>query len=364
MRRRPADPPTAERACGRRAVLRWHVRQVGYSIGHMATVRRSLVTVLATAALLAGAQAAPAAAEAGHAAGGYRGGHGSAEPVQLPVGFRPEGVESGPGDRYYVGSLADGRIRTGDLSRGTGRDLLAGVAGRSVRGLFRDAGSGLLWAAAQDGATGVVLAVDTRTGEVREQITVPGAVFLNDLVVTRSSVWVTDSRVDRLTRIPLDRRGRASGDLSFLPLTGAWPVTTPAGIGANGIRALPGGALVLDNSTAGGLWTADPRTGAVTAVPVAGGPGITAGDGLELVGRTLFVVRGSGQNEVSVLRLSWSRSGWAATWNGRLTSPDLDVPATATFAKGRLWAVNARFGVPDPATADYQIVPLPRRAAP
>jgi len=284
----------------------------------------------------------------------------SPDPVQLPIGFRPEGVTSGPDDTYYAGSVANGRIWTGDLSEGSGHELLAPSEGRSLRGLWFDPRSRLLWAVGQDGEIGIVLVVDSTSGDVLHRIVVPGAVFLNDLVITRSTVWVTDSQVDRLTRIALDQHGHPAGDPTFLPLTGAWP--TPEGFRANGIRALPGG-LVLDNSTAGGLWLADPVTGVVTAIPVMGGPGITGGDGLELVGRTLYVVRGSGQQEVSVLGLHRDAGGWTAQWLGRLTSPDLDVPSTATFAQGRLWAVNARFGVADPDTASFAIVPLPRDPA-
>jgi sugar lactone lactonase YvrE len=118
-------------------------------------------------------------------------------------------------------------------------------------------------------------------------------VFPNDLVITRKAVWVTDSRVDRLTRVPLDRHGRPAGELTQLPLTDVWP--TPEGNRANGIRAVKDGSLVLDNGTAGGLWPVDPQTGAVSSIPVTGGPGISGGDGLERSGRTLYVVRGSGQ---------------------------------------------------------------------
>jgi streptogramin lyase len=282
-----------------------------------------------------------------------------AEPVALPVGFRPEGVTSGPSDTYYAGSLADGRIWTGDLSRGTGRQLLAGVTGRALRGMQYDARTGLLWATGQDGSTGIVLAVDARTGTVKHQFTVPGAVFLNDLVVTRKAVWVTDSRVDRLTRLPLDRKGRPTGSQGYLPLGGVWP--TPEGIRANGIRDLPDGSLILDNSTAGGLWRVDPKTAEVSSIPVTGGPGIVAGDGLERDGKTLYVVRGSGQQEVSVLELRRERGTWTAIWVKALTSPALDVPSTATLVKRTLWAVNARFGVTDPATASFSIVPLPTR---
>jgi hypothetical protein len=318
------------------------------------------LALLAAGALAAPAAAAPAAAPVSaapaQAAPVASGSHRTAEPVALPVGFRPEGVTSGPGDTYYTGSLADGRIWTGDLSRGTGRLLLPGVPGRALRGMQWDARSGLLWVAGQDGTTGIVLAVNSRSGAVVHRIEVPGAAFLNDLVITRTAIWITDSRVDRLTRLPLDRKGRPAGEQTYLPLGAPWP--TPAGTRANGIRTLPDGSLVLANSTAGGLWRVDPNTGAVSAIPVIGGPGITAGDGLVRSGRILFVVRGSGQQEVSVLKLRRTDDGWTATWVDRLTSPDLDVPATATLVGRTLWAVNARFGVADPATAEFAIVPL------
>lgn len=281
----------------------------------------------------------------------------TAAEVALPIGFRPEGITSGPGDTYYVGSLADGAIRTGDLSRGTGRTLLPGVTGRALRGLAYDQRSKSLWAVGQDGTTGIVLVVDARTGAVRQRIEIPGSVFLNDVVLTAGRAWVTDSRVDRLTSI--DRT--TPGAPRFLPLTGAWPVDQ-AGNHANGIRALPGGELILDHSTAGGLWAADPATGVVTGIPVTGGQ-ITGGDGLELDHDTLYVVRGNGQAQVSVVDLDRRRGRWTAEVEGELTSSRLDVPSTATLVKRTLWAVNARFGVADPAAAAYWITPLDTRSA-
>jgi hypothetical protein len=44
-----------------------------------------------------------------------------------------------------------------------------------------------------------------------------------------------------------------------------------------------------------------------------------------------------------------------------LRSPDVDVPTTATFAAGRLWAVNARFGTAPAPTTEYWITQVPRR---
>jgi hypothetical protein len=163
--------------------------------------------------------------------------------------------------------------------------------------------------------------------------------------------------VDRLTRIDLTRRGvPTSAAPSFLPLTGQWP-GGGTNTRANGIRPLSRGHLVLDHSTAGGLWDVNTRTGDVRALPVTG-VRLTGGDGVERRGRTLWVVRGTDQDSVTQLRLQRRHGSWTASFRARLTDPTLDVPSTATFAGGLLWAVNARFGVASPETARYWITPL------
>ena len=284
------------------------------------------------------------------------------ERVALPDGFRPEGITSGPGTTYYAGSLATGSIVTGELRRATSRVLTPAAPGRVLVGMQRDRRSGLLWVAGSVGPQAHVYAVDSRTGAVVQDTVVPDGRFLNDVVVTRRAVWVTDSFVERLTRIALDRSGGPTGSApTFLPLSGAWPAGDGTAINANGIRELADGSLVLNNSRVGGLWRVDPGSGRTTEIPVSGGPGITSGDGLELGGHTLYDVRGSGPNEVSVLRLRRQGDAWSAVWQGALTSASLDVPSTATLAGGRLWAVNARFGVASPLTAPYWISRLPAR---
>lgn len=306
-------------------------------------LRRRLVRALvgATASLTLGLGAGLVA----HSPASAAADPGAASVLPLPDGSRPEGITSGPGNRLYVGSLADGRIVTANPRQGTSEVLLPGAEGRQLRGLYRDPRSGLLWAAGNVGTVAHVYAVDTRTGDLVADVVVPGGVFLNDLVVTRTAVWVTDSRVDRLTVIDLDQRGMpASSAPRFVTLGGAWPTGDGIAINANGIRALPDGSLLLNNSRVGGLWRVDPTSGLTTEVPVTGGPRPTGGDGLELVGSTLFNVRGNGQAEVSKLRITRSGGAWSATWLGSLTDPSLDVPSTATWAGGRLWAVNARFG--------------------
>jgi hypothetical protein len=310
--------------------------------------------------LAAGAALVPIAVSGGRAEAAPGG---APDQVFLPDGIRPEGITSGPGLTYYVGSLADGRIVTGNLRTGTVRTLLPGATGRAIRGLYWDARTGWVWAVGNVGTVSHVWAVDGDTGAIGYDRVIPGADFLNDLVVTRRRVYVTDSGVDRLTVIGLGQNGRPTpnGLLAYLPLNGEWPAGDGQETNANGIRELWDGSLILNNSRVGGLWRVDPETGYTTEIPVSGGPGLTAGDGLELRGPVLYDVRGSGQDEVSVLRLSRSGPGWRATWQDALTAPSLDVPSTATAAGPWLWAVNARFGTPNPGTATYSITRLPLR---
>ncbi|MFL6165337.1 MAG: hypothetical protein ACJ710_03570 [Ornithinibacter sp.] len=322
-----------------------------------ALTRRGAITLAAAATTAA--LAAPASADGRRHDSHSR--RGLPDTVALPVGLRPEGITSGPGTTFYVGSVADGRIVTGDLRRVGTRVLLPAATGRSLRGLFWDRRTGLVWAVGSLGAESHVWAVDGRTGAVVADVLVPDGGFLNDLVVSKRSVWFTDSSVDRIGRIALDRRGRPAGsDPTFHELTGAWPATAPDTFGANGIRRLADGSLVINNSTAGGLWQVDPHTGATREIAVTGGPRPSSGDGLVLVGNTLYDVRGSGGNDVSVFRLRRRHDRWVAMAQGTLSDPTLDVPSTATFAAGSLWAVNARFGIQTPDTASFWITRLER----
>ncbi len=320
-----------------------------------ALTRRGAITLAAAATTTA---LAPPASADGRRHDSHPG-RGLPDTVPLPDGLRPEGITSGRGTTFYVGSVSDGRIVTGDLRRMGTRVLLPAATGRSLRGLFFDRRTGLVWAVGSLGATSHVWAVDGRSGAVVADVPVPGGVFLNDLVVTERAVYFTDSRVDRLGRIALNRRGRPDGSgATFVALTGAWPGFDGTNLAANGIRQLPDRSLVLNHTSAGGLWQVDPRTGATREIVVSGGPRPVSGDGLVLVGSTLYDVRGNGGFAVSVFRLRRRHGRWVAIAQGTLTDPTLDVPSTATFAAGSLWAVNARFGTPSPDTAPYWITRL------
>ena len=83
---------------------------------------------------------------------------------------------------------------------------------------------------------------------------------------------------------------------------------------------------------------------------------MTAGDGLEIVGRTLYVVR----NQVEIVAVfTLSRDRLSADFVGEISQPDAtDVPTTATKTLGGLYVVNARFGTTE---TDYWITRLPAR---
>lgn len=285
--------------------------------------------------------------------------------VPLPDGFYPEGIAIGAGKDFYVGSLLDGAIYKGDLRSGEGMVIVPGAEGRVVAGLSFDARSGLLWAAGLERGAGAVFAVDGRTGGVVAQLAVPG-VFLNDLVVTRTAIYITDSLNDVLWVIPLDNRGRPAGPARAVPLTGDFTFVTDGElpINLNGIVATPNGkSLLAVHSTLGLLYRINPATGETTEIDL-GGDVVPSGDGLLLHGRTLYVVQNF-LNQVAVVELDPGLTRGEIT---RVITSDLfRVPTTVARFGSSLYLVNARFDVAFPPllggdlqSLDYDVVRVRR----
>lgn len=272
--------------------------------------------------------------------------------IELPNGFQPEGIESN-GRFLYAGSLANGAIWRADARTGTGRILVRGRAGRIAVGLHLDRW-GRLWVAG--GPNKTIRVYRARTGELLRTYNFPTTGFLNDLDISRNAVYATDSVNQQLAVVPLRRRGNLppSSAAKTMPLKGDIQYTT--GFNANGIAAR-GGFLIVVQSNTGQLFRVNPRSGVAREIDT-GGYSVAAGDGLELRGRTLYVVRNQ-VNIVAVLRLSPSLR--RARLVGEITSSDLSVPTTATVTLGALWVVNARFGTPPEATTPYWITRLPLR---
>jgi sugar lactone lactonase YvrE len=247
----------------------------------------------------------------------------------------------------------DGAVFRGNLATGRGAVFIPGTAGTAKTGLKVDARN-RLWACGAGGGNGSVY--DAGNGRVlaRYQFTTETATFINDIALTRTAVYFTDSQRPFLYPVRLGRGGRLpqSGAVPPLALTGP---AADAGAFNNGIVATPAGHLLVVQSMAGRVVDVHPGTGASTVLDL-GGYQVTNGDGMVLRGRTLYVIRNA-VNLVAVLHLN--RTFTAGTLIREITSPLLRVPSTGDLIGAHLYVVNARFGTPPTPTTDYDVVRLP-----
>jgi sugar lactone lactonase YvrE len=201
--------------------------------------------------------------------------------------------------------------------------------------------------------------VDVRTGAVLASYqfaTTPPATFVNDVVLTPTAAYFTDSRRPVLYKLSFGRHGKLPASFETLTLTGGI-VVDPAVNNANGISRTPDGrALIIVQSTPGLLWRVNPATGANTQVDI-GGFSVVNGDGLLLIGRLLYVVQNR-LNTITVIELN--RSGTAGKVVKQITDPNFDVPTTVAAFGRRLYLPNARFGIANPETATYTAVGVRR----
>jgi hypothetical protein len=275
------------------------------------------------------------------------------EIIQLPNGWRPEGIEAGRNHTLYVGSIPTGAIRQIDARTGESFTLVQPIAGRSATGLEYDKRGERLFVAG--GGTGQAYVYDAESGApLADYLLTPDAPrFINDVVLTRDAVYFTDSMRPWLYRLSLGRRGALPSEAETIPLSGDY-VHQP-GLNLNGIEATRDGrTLTAVQTSTASLFKIDAATGVADRIELTGGDGDVAfGDGLLLEGRTLYVVQNR-LNRVAVIRLS--RDLGEGTIVGYLTHPALDVPTTIDRVAGRLYLPNARFGIPEPDAAAYQVV--------
>lgn len=279
--------------------------------------------------------------------------HDTVDRIDLPVGWQPEGVTT-DGHAVYSGSLATGAILKADPDSGRTRVLPNSATGKPAVGIDYDARRDVIWVAG--GPTGEVRVQKASDGTLLRTYTFPaGSRFINDLVVTRRAVYATDSSnaVLGVVRLGQDWSLPPSGQLQTLALGGDF--VQQAGFNANGIVSSHGSLLVIQTNT-GKLFRVDPATGDATQVDL-GGATLVNGDGLELDGDILYVVRNT-NNLVAVVHLGCHLARGAVV--DEITG-DLDTPATVALVHEHLWAANARFGgTPEQQAAkSYWLTRLP-----
>ena len=274
--------------------------------------------------------------------------------IELPNGFQPEGITIGRGATAYLGSLADGDIYAVSLRTGEGSVISQGPGSPSV-GLKID-NRGRLFVSGGPSGSGRV--IDVGTGGIIQTYQFTAApTFINDVVLTRTVAWFTDSMRAQLYGVPLGPGGTLGDqdDVITLPLTGDW--VQQAGFNANGIAQTPDrqGLLVVQSNT-GLLFRVDPDTGDATQVDLSGTL-LTNGDGLLVRGTTLYAVQNL-LNQVAVIKLN--AAGTSGTLVDTLTSDDFDVPTTVAALGNSLYLPNARFTTPPTPTTQYSITRIDR----
>jgi sugar lactone lactonase YvrE len=264
--------------------------------------------------------------------------------IALPRAFQPEGIAI-RANTFYVGSIPTGSIYRGNLRTGTGSVFIQ-RSGRAATGIAVDNRNRLFVSGA---STGKAFVYNAGTGADIAEYTL-GQGFINDVVVTRTGAYFTNSNRAELYRVPIGNGGRLGTTVQTIALQP--PYAQGAGFNANGIDATPNGRwLVIVQSNTGKLFRVNPSTGATTELAL-GGESVPNGDGILLDGKTLYVVQNQ-LNRIAVIRVNATlTSGRVVT---RITDGRFAVPTTIDDLGRRLYAVNARFGSP-PATTDYQVV--------
>jgi sugar lactone lactonase YvrE len=280
----------------------------------------------------------------------------SPDVIPLPNGWQPEGIEAGRNHTLYVGSIPAGAVRQVDARTGKSFTLVQPTSGRSATGLEYDRSRDRLFVAG--GGTGQAYVYDAEKGAPLAAYRLATApTFINDTVLTKDALYLTDSQRPQLYRLPLgERRLPTQSQVQTVPLSGDY-VHQP-GFNLNGIVATSNGkTLIAVQSNTASLFTIDAATGVANKIELTGGDAAD-GDGLLLEGRTLYVVQNQ-LNRVAVVKLTADLG--SGTVVRHLTHPKFDVPTTIDRSGNRLYLPNARFGTPNPATAAYQVVALGAR---
>jgi sugar lactone lactonase YvrE len=271
--------------------------------------------------------------------------------IELPDAFQPEGIAIA-GNQFYVGSIPTGRVYRGNLRTGAGAVLVPTQSGRASIGLKVDRGRIFV----AGGPTGRAFVYDARTGaNITSYQLTTGTSFVNDVVVTKSAAWFTDSLQPVLYRVPLGPDGRpgAASSVQTVELKGEY--AHGAGFNVNGIDATPNGAtLIIVQSNTGKLFKVS-STGMAGEIALANGESVPMGDGILLDGRTLYVVQNRRNQVAKIMLAPGLGSGQVLT---RIGNADFDVPTTIADHGNRLYAVNARFEPPPRPTPDYWITQL------
>ena len=308
---------------------------------------RPLLTRLLTRLALATAAVALAASTAAPAV--------IAAPDKLSIEYvltenhgNPEGVAWDPASQtFFTGTVADGTIYRGTLDDTTVDVWGEGEAGRQAVGMKVD--HGLLFVAG--GMSGTITVYDIDTAAVVASFATGAGGFLNDLVVTKAGIFVTDSFRPTLWHVSWDQVEAGGGTPSAIPLAPEIPFT--GGFAVNGIVAFQGGReLIVVHSGNGNLYRITFTDDGREIIEIDSPP--VHGDGL-LVDQGMLVAVIGDAEELAFLDLSPDHT--SASFLFSRTDSTFQRPSTLARAHNLYLVVNADFTT---STPPFTLTGLPR----
>ena len=273
--------------------------------------------------------------------------------IPIPVGFEAEGIEMGKDTDFFVGTLSwsgnltnSGAIYKGNLVTGEGQVLVA-PTGKDLSGLSYDARTDYLYAATGFAGgfsgpfweQGVKVYAGT-SGRLLGEVIFGDDMVINDVLVTDTAVYCTDSVSTTLYKIPLEDDGKVfSSTVEKIEMTG---FEMAEGFNANGLVGdFDGKELVIINITTGVLYLVNTESGAASPVNIQGDEQLFAdGDGLYMDGRTLYIMQNFAQ-KIAVVELSDDLT--QGTFVKNIVSDDFSIPTTITGFGNCIYAINTHF---------------------
>jgi hypothetical protein len=272
--------------------------------------------------------------------------------IPIPVGFEAEGIELGRDQDFFVGTLSfsgnhtnAGAIYKGNLITGEGQ-ILVPPTGKPLIGLSYDARTDYLYAATGFGnpnrERGVKVYAAT-SGRLLGEI-IFGEMGINDVLVTDTAVYCTDSVSTTLYKLPLEDDGKVfSSTFEKIEMTGFEMVE---GINANGLVGdFDGKELLIINLSTGVLYLVDTESGAASPVNIQGSAtSFVNGDGLYMDGRTLYICENFSNfplGRIAVVELSDDLT--EGTFIKYIESDDFAIPTTIIGFGNCIYAINTHY---------------------
>ncbi len=273
--------------------------------------------------------------------------------LPIPLGYEAEGIELGRNQDFFVGTLSfsgnltnAGAIYKGNLITGEGQ-VLVPPTGKRLVGLSYDARTDYLYAATGFSGgwagpwseQGVKVFTGT-SGRLLGEIIFGDDILINDVLVTDTAVYCTDSANAVLYKIPLENDGRVfSPDAEKIEMTG---FEMAEGLNANGLVGdFDGKELLVINLGTGVLYLVDTESGAASPVNIQGEEQLFQnGDGLYMDGRTLYIMQNFAQ-KIAVVEMSDDLT--QGTFVKNIVSDDFAIPTTIIGFGNCIYAINTHY---------------------